>query len=282
MAIFAIDKAIEGIATSAEHVIQAGILSRFTFQAPQAPENKVRMTFRNLQTTDGSSLPEVEMYIDPQSIQVAKRVLQQKRLTKGGFVIQFWGHDLTTLTVNAVTGNFQPLYGVQTQLPPSLNKKAMESWFNQVKERWMKGGGPLKIFEKIKDWVYQKRFSQTKIYDGNPMIELAWEDFIYDGYFTDFRYNVQSTQPFNISFNFTFIILRRRDISLEDVFGSIDPIKLLGDPVGTLTNKAKQATDVLVSKGKKEIAKLADKIPYVGETLKNFVDADLPDKMTLW
>jgi hypothetical protein len=282
MAVFAIDKKLANSPPLFEKLGQ-GILNQFNFQAPQAPEGKQRMIFKNLQTTDGNSLPNVEMYIDPQSIQTQKKVLQKKQLTKGGFVIQFWGHDLTQIQVNCITGNFQPLYGVQMTLPPDLNKKNTESWYNQVKERWMKGGGPLKVFEKLKDWVYQDRFSQVKRYEGFPLIELIWEDFIYEGYFTNFVYNIQSTQPFNIAFNFTFIITQRKDMSLEDVFGTLDPKKLIGDPVGTLVSKAKQSTDVLMSKGRKELSKLADKLPSLGGiNAKSLGLDDLPSKMTLW
>ena len=81
----------------------------------------------------------------------------------------------------------------------------------------------------------------------------------------------------------TFIITQRKDMSLEDVFGTLDPKKLIGDPVGTLVSKAKQSTDVLVSKGRKELSKLSAKIPLLGEVnAKDLGIDDLPSKMTLW
>lgn len=286
MAVFAIDKRLDDAIppdSPLNQTIDRSILSQFDYQAPQSPEGKQRMMFRNLKTVDGGSLPDVEFFIDPQSIQVSKRVIQRKQLTKGGFVIQFWGHELTQIQANAITGNFQPIYGVEVQLPSNSQAKARESWFNQVRERWARGGGPLKIFEKIKDWVYQKRFSEITRYQGFPNIELVYEDFIYEGYLTDFRYNLQSSQPFNISFNFTFMVTRRRDMSLEDVFGSIDIIDLAGDPLVALQNKVKQTTSIITSKAEKELGKLADKIPHLGNTnlTKNLFDG-LPNKTTLW
>ena len=282
---FAIDK--KANLSSIGQIIGSNFLGQFNFQAPQSPDDRTRMTFRELKTPDGSSLPEVELFIDPKSIQVQKVVLQQKRLTKGGFVIQFWGHDLTQITVNATSGNFQPLYGVELQIPPDVRGKAGESWFNQIRERWIKGGGPLKIFEKMKDWVYQKRFDSLRPWVGNPQVELVWEDSIYKGYFTNFSYNLESNEPFHISYNFGFIILERMDMSWEDIFGTMSVAKVLGDPVGTISKGLKQTTAVAISKGKKEVAKLTSQLPgsgilgKFGDAAKNLVD-DLPSKITLW
>jgi hypothetical protein len=282
MGSFAIDKVQD---TIVEGAIQVGrdFMGQFTFQAPQVPEKKVRMSFRNLQSLNGSPFPNVEMYIDPQQLSVRKKVMTNKRLTKGGWVTQFWGHDLTVMQVKSTTGNFQPMYGVQLQLPPDLGNKSIESWFNQVRERWVKGGGPLKIFEKIKTWVFQNRFDPEKPSEGLPLIELAWEGSFYEGYFTAFDYNMNSTQPFNINYNFSFIVIRKKDTSLKDIFGSITPQKLLGDPVGTISNTLKQTTDVAISAGKKELNKLSVNLPLVGEVgAKDLGLDDLPDKITLW
>lgn len=279
MGSFAIDKVFNNVGNA----IATSFLQQFDYQAPQTPDSrKSRMSFRKLKTIEGKNLPDVEFYMDPQAISVSKQIIQQKKLTKGGFVIQSWGHDLTTINVNCVTGNFQPLYGVQMQLPSNLSKTAIDSWWAQVKERWMRGGGPLKVFEKIKEYAYNQRFSTNEPWKGNPMIEMHWEDYIYDGFFSNFNFNLDSGSPFNISFNFTFTATQRRDMSFSDIFGTIDPVKLLGDPLATLQQKVKQTTDVIVSKAEKELSKATQKLPTVLQTgLSNIID-DLPNKMTLW
>ncbi len=47
----------------------------------------------------------VKMYINPNSIQYRHKKLITKERTKGGYVLQYWGEDLTTLTLNGTTGS---------------------------------------------------------------------------------------------------------------------------------------------------------------------------------
>jgi len=47
----------------------------------------------------------VRMYVNPQSISYQHKKLITKERTKGGFTLQYWGEDLTTLNINGVTGS---------------------------------------------------------------------------------------------------------------------------------------------------------------------------------
>lgn len=47
----------------------------------------------------------VRMYINPQSISYVDKKLITKDRTKGGFTLQYWGEDLTTLNINGTTGS---------------------------------------------------------------------------------------------------------------------------------------------------------------------------------
>lgn len=47
----------------------------------------------------------VKMYVNPQSIKYTERKLITPTLTKGGYVINYWGEELTTLSINGTTGS---------------------------------------------------------------------------------------------------------------------------------------------------------------------------------
>lgn len=47
----------------------------------------------------------VEMYINPDNIQIRDQKLQTPVRTKGGFVLQYWGEALTQLTISGQTGD---------------------------------------------------------------------------------------------------------------------------------------------------------------------------------
>jgi hypothetical protein len=47
----------------------------------------------------------INMYINPQSVKYSTSKIINKELTKGGFVIQYWGEELMTLSINGHTGS---------------------------------------------------------------------------------------------------------------------------------------------------------------------------------
>jgi hypothetical protein len=46
-----------------------------------------------------------QMYINPQNISYANKKLITKDRTKGGFTLQYWGEDLTTINIGGTTGS---------------------------------------------------------------------------------------------------------------------------------------------------------------------------------
>jgi hypothetical protein len=53
-------------------------------------------------------LPEtgiVEMYINPKSIKYADKKIISKARTKGGYIFQYWGEELATLSIDGTTGS---------------------------------------------------------------------------------------------------------------------------------------------------------------------------------
>jgi hypothetical protein len=46
-----------------------------------------------------------QLYMNPQSFNISDQKLVQKTLTKGGFVVQYWGEELTTITMQGTTGS---------------------------------------------------------------------------------------------------------------------------------------------------------------------------------
>jgi len=47
----------------------------------------------------------VRMYVNPESISYSNKKLIQKDRTKGGYTLQYWGEDLTTITIGGTTGS---------------------------------------------------------------------------------------------------------------------------------------------------------------------------------
>jgi len=177
---------------------------------------KTRLYFTNLKSVETRQsektmemmsesyvLPDVELNIDPQSISVKKKVIQNRQLTKGGWIVQFWGHDLTTITVKSVSGYYGVTKGISPDSVGGLIEKGRRA---SVKDL---GGhnDPLKTFEYLKENAYQRRFDRQFPYKGLPIIGMVYDGQLYRGYFESFNYDLNASEPFQIAYNFAFTII---------------------------------------------------------------------------
>lgn len=120
--------------------------------------------------------PVVQLFLNPETITVKKSVLLDKKQTRGGFVVQFWGHDLETIEVKAATAYFE------------ISKN------------------PLAAFELLKRQCYQGRFHTSQPFRGSPIIGMVYESQALKGYFNNFDFTISADKPFKIEYSFTFTV----------------------------------------------------------------------------
>lgn len=68
------------------------------------PANKAKYGVRRMMKWLVPERGIVEMYINPQNIQINQTKAISSQRTKGGFVIQYWGEDLIEITISGHTG----------------------------------------------------------------------------------------------------------------------------------------------------------------------------------
>ncbi len=71
----------------------------------KVPSGRQGQLKRNIITWFVPEFGLVRMYVNPNSINYKHTKLINKDKTKGGFTVQYWGEDLTTLTINGTTGS---------------------------------------------------------------------------------------------------------------------------------------------------------------------------------
>jgi hypothetical protein len=126
MATFSLDQAIGGVSNVAATLSGANPVSQQQLASLEA--NNYLASY--LPSADGNGLPftsitpgvnaqisrniitwfvpqfgTVRMFINPQNISYAYKKLITKERTKGGYTLQYWGEDLTTLNISGVTGS---------------------------------------------------------------------------------------------------------------------------------------------------------------------------------
>lgn len=77
------------------------ILPDIIQQNPQMPDAQ-----RNRQTISWRvpGLGKVEMYINPQSLRLVEKKVIKTQRTKGGYIVQYWGEELSTISLAGTTG----------------------------------------------------------------------------------------------------------------------------------------------------------------------------------
>ena len=68
---------------------------------PQTPTGRRQ---RQLMRWRVPGLGFVDMYMNPQNLRISEKKVIQKQRTKGGYVIQYWGEELATISIDGTTG----------------------------------------------------------------------------------------------------------------------------------------------------------------------------------
>ena len=71
----------------------------------KVPSNKQGQQKRNIMTWFIPQFGIVRMFVNPASISYVNKKLITKDRTKGGYTLQYWGEDLTTINISGTTGS---------------------------------------------------------------------------------------------------------------------------------------------------------------------------------
>ena len=95
-----------GATQPTETTFLASSAAGFGSQEATIPPLKRAVSVRQMMRWLVPEGPVVEMYINPQGIGYNyKKLITQPTRTKGGFVLQYWGEELTTLAIHGTTGS---------------------------------------------------------------------------------------------------------------------------------------------------------------------------------
>src|SRR6266404_5969472 len=78
--------------------------SGFGTRQSRVANNKAAVNTRKMMRWLVPEMPIVEMYINPQSVNYGYSKQITETRTKGGYVLQYWGENLTTLNLGGTTG----------------------------------------------------------------------------------------------------------------------------------------------------------------------------------
>ncbi len=194
--------------------------------------------------------PIVEMYINPENIQYQFSKLVSPQRAKGGYILQYWGENLGTLSVKGTTGTsgiegINVLYDVyrneQLMFDPyaltlaAERDKAEQSSFDDL----LFGDGDLfglsdtivgEMASMSGDYLSSAQAQNVINARSKPTlaqlaftVEIYWFGEIYRGYFENFNFTESVTNLGIFEYSFTFKVTQRRGFRTNYLAWHKDP-----------------------------------------------------------
>lgn len=186
----------------------------------------------------------VQMYINPENLVIAESKQIQSTRTKGGFVVQYWGENLTKLTLNGTTGSagvkginvlrdiyhaenkvFEIVAGTQTN---DLLDAVSSGAFNSVD-----------IGQSLVPWVSQQLRNNNFILRPSLAslalgIVLFYQGIEYKGFFNSLTVTENVTRLGLFEYNMDFTVTEIRGKRSNFMAWHKDPLS--DDPTGQIVN----------------------------------------------
>lgn len=181
--------------------------------------------------------PMVEMYLNPEQIQYQYKKLISQQRTKGGYVLQYWGEDLTTLQVTGTTGT-SGIEGINVLLDVYRNEQLMFDPFalfleaerdkaeqESFDDLLFGTDGPLGLGTGLVgqlaglggDLIEESRQSNIINSRNKPtlaslafVVEMYWSGEVYRGFFENFSVTERANNIGLFDYSFTFKVTQKR------------------------------------------------------------------------
>jgi hypothetical protein len=140
------------------------------------------------------------MMLNPANIDMSYAPLVNETRTLGGFVQEFWGEQLTTLSASGKTAMFYNDKGLT-----NLESRKSETYYNFIKlVNIYKNNG--------KDYDDERQSSSIKLNSNRiksvGTIIMTYINKQYEGFFENFNIKELAEKPFNYEYDFSFKITR--------------------------------------------------------------------------
>ena len=228
------------------------------------------LTVESLGRDDLSGRAIVPLYVNPENFSIQDNKIISESLTKGGFIVQYWGEQLGEIQASGTTGSggieaINILRGVYRNEITQFNNILLERAFllDQTARTALEdtstaniGAGISSIFDEITQGGFSNIIDGTKsaieeitqaakgITDNNPTsVELIptigafatnmilyWQGEKFTGYFKSFRVDEVAQNPGIFSYQFTFMITKRSGIRKNFMAWHRNPYDSSGEP----------------------------------------------------
>lgn len=149
-----------------------------------------------------SDPPELQMSINPENLEKTYTPLVSETRTMGGFIEEFWGEELLTITGSGYT---QMFFSSKEGLTPKYEDT--EAYNNFIKL--------LVVYKNNGKFYYVGTPKNIRSFKANPnridaigSVFMVYNDIQYKGFFENFIFSEAADKPFFFNYSFTFKVLK--------------------------------------------------------------------------
>jgi hypothetical protein len=214
----------------------------------------------------------VDMYINPQSMNIREQKVIQKQRTKGGYVVQYWGEELITIGLSGTTGAsgieginiLRKVYRAEQDAFQQV-EKTLADRLNEVTTGGFVSGLIQDATQRGIGAVGSTLISTLIGGSATPpllptlgslavAVELYFQGWVFKGYFNNFEVREEVSNGVGVfNYSMEFIVTDRRGVRSNFMGWHRSPAILdeaSGNPIGY--NKADSSSTPLSFKGEKE------------------------------
>lgn len=195
------------------------------------PSNRPAVSKRNLIHWLVPEGPIVEMYVNPQNINYDyKKAITQQR-TKAGFVLQYWGPELTTLDISGTTGTsgiegINVLYDIYQNEQLAMDPYALYTQAKLDQENQAGNFGATDVIGAFSSLVSALTGSAENIVPAAVSqpptlaslaftVEMYYSGQVFRGYYSNFKIIESSDALGLFNYNFSFVVTSIRGVRLN-------------------------------------------------------------------
>jgi len=193
----------------------------------------------------------VKMYVNPQSVGIADSKIVNETLTKGGYVVQYWGEKNTTISLAGTVGSsgieginiLNRVYRNEQFEYENIIKNRIQAAKREVENAVLENAsnlnniksGPqislvpttlsngldtiMDIFsnsngsKEVDNLTEMNSISSTESLGAlSALVEMHYDGVVYQGYFTQFGFDETASEPGHFSYRLSFTVLRKEGI----------------------------------------------------------------------
>ncbi len=163
--------------------------------------NRQAVAVRNMMKFFVPDVGIIEMYVNPQSVTYNDSKVISETRTKGGYTLQYWGPDLTKISINGTTGS-SGIEGINV----------LKDVYDAEQVAFDKYG---LLYASEYNMDAQLSSTGPSLASLAFTVELYWSGWIYRGYFKSFRVDEKADKLGLFDYDMQFVATQKRGLRLN-------------------------------------------------------------------